>query len=55
MSELRAPLGASPEGVGQPADVAGASPRTPVLITEQQVLFATAAAVPLKPAKISRR
>ena len=55
MSELRAPLGASPEGVEQPADVAGASPRTPVLITEQQVLFATAAAVPLQPAKTSRR
>ena len=55
MSELLAPLGASPEGVEQPADVAEASPRTPVLITEQQVLFATAAAVPLQPAKTSRR
>ena len=55
MSELLAPLGASPEVVEQPADVSEASPRTPVLITEQQVLFATAAAVPLQPAKISRR
>ena len=55
MSESLAPFGASPEGVEQPADVAEASPRTPVLITEQQVLFATAAAVPLQPAKTSRR
>ncbi len=55
MSELLAPFGASPEVVEQPADVSEASPRTPVLITEQQVLFATAAAVPLQPAKTSRR
>jgi hypothetical protein len=55
MSELLAPYGASPEGVEPPADVAEASSRTPVLITEQQVVFATAAAVPLQPAKTSRR
>src|SRR6476660_6767954 len=30
-------------------------PRNPVLITEQQVLFATAAAMPLQPAKPARR
>jgi hypothetical protein len=55
MSELLASLGAPPDGVEQPADTAKASPRTPVLISEQQVLFATAAAVPLQPAKTSRR
>jgi hypothetical protein len=55
MSRLLAPFGASPEVVEQPADVVEASPRTPVLITEQQVLFATAAALPLEPAKTSRR
>jgi hypothetical protein len=55
MTELLAPFGASPERIEQPADVAEAAPRTPVLITEQQVLFATAAAVPLQPAKTSRR
>lgn len=54
MSELLAPFGAPPDAVEQPADVE-ASPRTPVLITEQQVLFATAAAVPLHPAKTHRR
>jgi hypothetical protein len=41
--------------VEQLADVTEAAPRTPVLITEQRVLFATAAAVPLQPAKIGRR
>jgi hypothetical protein len=55
MSELLAPLGAPPEVVEQLADVTEAAPRTPVLITEQQVLFATAAGVPLQPAKIGRR
>jgi hypothetical protein len=55
MSELLAPLGAPSEVVEQLADVTEAAPRTPVLITEQQVLFATAAAVPLQPAKIGRR
>jgi len=44
MSELLAPLGAPPEVVEQLADVTEAARRTPVLITEQQVLFATAAA-----------
>jgi hypothetical protein len=51
MSELLVPFGASPEVAEQPADVLEA---TPVLITEQQVLFATAAAVPLQPAKTRR-
>ena len=52
MTELLAPFGAPPDAAKQPAD-AEASPRTPVLITEQQVLFATAAAVPMRPAKTS--
>ena len=55
MSELLAPLGAAPEVVEQSSDVTEAASRTPVLITEQQVMFATAAAVPLQPAKIGRR
>jgi|EndMetStandDraft_3_1072993.scaffolds.fasta_scaffold06525_6 hypothetical protein len=55
MSELLTPFAVAPEVVEQPADIAEASPRTPVLITEQQVLFATAAALPLEPAKTSRR
>ena len=55
MIELLAPFAIAPEVVEQPADIAEASPRTPVLITEQQVLFATAAAVPLQPAQIGRR
>jgi len=54
MTELLAPFAVAPEVVEQPADITE-SPRTPVLITEQQVLFATAAAVPLQPAKTSRR
>src|SRR5436309_534595 len=54
MTGLLAPFGASPDALKQPAPVE-ASPRTPVLITEQQVLFATAAAVPLQPARTSRR
>ena len=54
MKELLAPFGAPPDAVKQPATVE-ASPRTPTLITEQQVLFATAAAVPLQPARPSRR
>ena len=55
MTELLAPFAIAPEVVEQPADIAEASPRTPVLITEQQVLFATAAALPLQPANTSRR
>ena len=55
MSELLAPLGVPSEMVEQLVDVTEAAPSTPVLITEQQVLFATAAAVPLPPAKIGRR
>jgi hypothetical protein len=55
MSELLTPLGAPPAADELPADVVEATPRTSVLITEQQVLFATAAAVPLQPTKIGRR
>jgi hypothetical protein len=55
MTELLARFAVAPEVAEQPADIAEASPRTPVLITEQQVLFATAAALPLQPAKTSRR
>jgi hypothetical protein len=51
MSELLAPFGAPPDVDEQSA----AETRTPVLITEKQVLFATAAAVPLQPAKTGRR
>jgi hypothetical protein len=54
MTELLAPLGAPRDAVKQPAAVE-ASPRTPVLITEQQVLFATAAALPLQPARRIQR
>jgi hypothetical protein len=54
MTELLAPLGAPSDAVKPPAP-AEALTRTPVLITEQQVLFATAAAVPLQPARSSRR
>ncbi len=50
MTEMLTPLGASSNAVEQPPTVE-ASPRAPVLITEQQVLFATAAAVPLRPAR----
>jgi hypothetical protein len=53
MTGLLAPFGAPPDAVEQTAD--GTEARTPVLITEQQVLFATAAAVPLRPARTSRR
>jgi hypothetical protein len=60
MSELLAPLGASPDVTdertdpAQPADAAEVT-RTPVLITEHEVMLATAAAVPLQPAKVRRR
>ena len=55
MYESRAPFGALPCAVNKPAD-ANASPRTPVLITEQQLLFASRLpAMPLRPAKPSRR
>jgi hypothetical protein len=54
MTEFLVPLGAASDAVKQPAAVE-ASPRTPTLITEQQVLFATAAAVPLQPARTGRR
>src|SRR6059058_1845295 len=53
MTELLAPFGAPPDALKQPVPVE-VSPRTPVLITEQQVLFATAAAVPSQPAKTGR-
>ena len=55
MSELLTSFDVAPEVVEQPAEMAEVSPRTPVLITEQQVLFATAAALPLQPTKTSRR
>jgi hypothetical protein len=55
MTELLAPFGVAPQAIDQPVDIAEALPRTPVLITEQQVLFATAAALPLQPARTSRR
>jgi hypothetical protein len=51
MSELLAPFGALPDPVEKSAE---GSRRTPVVITEQQVLFATAAAMPLQPVKPSR-
>ena len=54
MSELLAPFGASRRWSNN-LPTSEAAPRTPVLITEQQVLFATAAAVPLQPAKTGRR
>jgi hypothetical protein len=54
MTELLAPFGTTPEVASRPAAVE-APPRTPVLITEQQVLFATAAAVPLQPEQTGRR
>src|SRR3954471_24509772 len=53
MAELLAPLGA-PSEVEPAADVVEVTPHAPVFITEQQVLFATAAAVPLHPVKTSR-
>ena len=55
MSELLAPFGAAREVEHDIAEVVEAPPRTPVLITEQQVLFATAAALPLQPEKAGRR
>ena len=55
MSELLAPFGAPPDVEQEPAESVEALPRTPVLITEQQVLFATAAALPLQPTKPGRR
>ncbi|MGX9792099.1 hypothetical protein [Mycobacterium sp. MMS18-G62] len=57
MSELLAPFGAPPEVVEEPDATAPATvapagvTHEPVVITEQQVLFATAAAVPLQPTK----
>jgi len=54
MTELAAPFSAPPEAVRKRPDTE-ASPRTPVLITEQQVLFATAAALPLQPARTGWR
>jgi len=56
MSELLASFGTAPEIVEEPDDTTVAPApsgvtREPVVITEQQVLFATAAAVPLQPAK----
>jgi hypothetical protein len=55
MSELVTSFNVAPTVVEQPAEIAEVSPRTPLLITEQQVLFGTAAALPVQPAKTSRR
>ncbi|HET6734878.1 hypothetical protein [Mycobacterium sp.] len=54
MSELLAPFGAPQEIADEPSVDSPAVP-TSVLITEQEVMFATAAAVPLQPAKAGRR
>jgi hypothetical protein len=54
MTDLIAPLGAGPHAVQRAADVE-APQHAPVLITAKQVLFATAAAVPLQPTKTGRR
>ncbi|AGB23985.1 hypothetical protein Mycsm_03709 [Mycobacterium sp. JS623] len=54
MTEVLAPFGAPPDDAQRPPAVKAPS-RTPVLITEQQVLFATAAAVPLQPARTRPR
>jgi hypothetical protein len=54
MSELLAPFGAPQEIVDEPSVDSSAVP-TPVLITEQEVMFATAAAVPLQPETAGRR
>jgi hypothetical protein len=55
MSELLAPFGAPPDVEQELAETVEAPPRMPVLITEQQVLFATTAALPLQPATTGRR
>jgi hypothetical protein len=55
MSELLTSFDVAPEAVEQPGEIAEVSPSTPVVITEQQVLFATAAALPVQPGKASRR
>ena len=49
MSELRVPFGEPPDVIDESAEPL--TIRTPVLITEQEVLFATAAAVALQPAR----
>lgn len=56
MSELLAPFGAPQDVADELAQppVDSSAVRTPVLITEQEVMFATAA-VPLQPAKAGRR
>jgi hypothetical protein len=64
MTELLAPFGAPPDAANpdaakphaaEPPTAVEAPARTPVLITEQEVLFATAAAMPLRQARVSRR
>ena len=57
MSELLATFGAPQEIADEIAEpsVDSSAVSTPVLITEQEVMFATAAAVPLQPAKAGRR
>lgn len=54
MTEVLARFGAPPDAA-KPPDGVKAPSRQPVLITEQQVLFATAAALPLRPARTRRR
>jgi hypothetical protein len=57
MSELLAPFGAPQAIADEIAEPTADSTavHTPVLITEQEVRFATAAAVPLQPTKAGRR
>jgi hypothetical protein len=52
MSELLAPTGAEPKaGDEQVEQSIDSTLREPVFISEQEVLFATAAAVPVQPAR----
>lgn len=52
MSELLAPIGAEPKVKDKQVEQSiDSTVREPVLISEQQVLFATAAAVPLHPVR----
>ena len=57
MSDLLAPFGAPPDDTNEPVDKSAdlSAVRTPALITEQEVLFATAAAGALQPAQAGRR
>jgi hypothetical protein len=57
MSDLLAPFGAPPDDTNEPVDKSAdlSAVRTPALITEQEVLFATAAAGAFQPAQAGRR